>query len=298
MNTQRLLVAEDDEICAAQILSLLESRGYHADHVMDGEAALSRLQTDQYYDALLLDWDMPRLNGIGLLARLKDTPLAQIPAIMVTAKEGAEFVKEGMSAGAYFYLTKPVVPELLLSVVEAAVTIGLARRKNVADDRELDANLALITEARFEFRSLDEAHRLSRYVARLCPRPERVLTGLLELTANAVEHGNLGLDYTQKKLLLLKDRYFQTLAERLADPRWASRRARLDLQRGVDTWRITIADEGGGFDWRPYLNFDPERAFDPNGRGIAMARLMSFDDVEYKGNGNVVVATLNLPAQD
>ena len=41
-----------------------------------------------------------------------------------------------------------------------------------------------------------------------------------------------------------------------------------------------------------YLTFDPERAFDPNGRGIAMAKMLSFSELEYRGKGNQVVATV------
>lgn len=63
-------------------------------------------------------------------------------------------------------------------------------------------------------------------------------------------------------------------------------------ERLADRVSFTITDQGEGFDWRRFLNFDPERAFDPNGRGIAMARMMSFAEVEYQGKGNVVVATV------
>ena len=54
-----------------------------------------------------------------------------------------------------------------------------------------------------------------------------------------------------------------------------------------------IVDEGDGFDWTRYLDFDPARAFDPHGRGIAVARLSSFDALEYIGKGNLVIATVN-----
>ncbi len=61
-----------------------------------------------------------------------------------------------------------------------------------------------------------------------------------------------------------------------------------------DTLTFTISDEGEGFDWRCYLEFAPERAFDPNGRGIAMARLASFASLDYRDRGNIVVATVRL----
>ncbi len=55
-----------------------------------------------------------------------------------------------------------------------------------------------------------------------------------------------------------------------------------------------IRDEGKGFDWESYLQFDPERAFDTHGRGIALARNMSFSRLEYLGSGNEVVAVYSL----
>ena len=47
-----------------------------------------------------------------------------------------------------------------------------------------------------------------------------------------------------------------------------------------------------GFDWQAYIDFDPRRAFDPNGRGIALARKLSFKRIEYLGCGNRVVVTV------
>ena len=55
-----------------------------------------------------------------------------------------------------------------------------------------------------------------------------------------------------------------------------------------------IKDEGKGFAWQDYLEMDPNRAFDTHGRGIAMARMLSLDSVEYRGSGNEVVATIKL----
>lgn len=46
---------------------------------------------------------------------------------------------------------------------------------------------------------------------------------------------------------------------------------------------MTITDQGEGFAWERYLEMDPSRAFDTHGRGIAMARMISFDSVEYRG---------------
>ena len=66
--------------------------------------------------------------------------------------------------------------------------------------------------------------------------------------------------------------------------------------REPDKVRVVIRDEGQGFDWQQYLDMDPARAFDTHGRGIAMSRMISFDAVEYRGNGNEVEVTVSIAA--
>ena len=62
----------------------------------------------------------------------------------------------------------------------------------------------------------------------------------------------------------------------------------MDYERTPSEIILTIRDEGQGFDWQRYLELDPARATDPHGRGIALSKMMSFDEVEYQGAGNVV----------
>jgi len=78
----------------------------------------------------------------------------------------------------------------------------------------------------------------------------------------------------------------------LTQPAYAERVARVRFSRDAGAVTIHIADQGEGFDWRPYLEFSAARAFDPHGRGISMARMVSFDSLEYQGRGNEVVVRL------
>ena len=69
----------------------------------------------------------------------------------------------------------------------------------------------------------------------------------------------------------------------------------MTLEKGATKCCVTIADQGPGFDWQMYVDFRPERVFDLHGRGIAMSRAMSFDSLEYLGNGSRVVTMVRLP---
>jgi len=114
---------------------------------------------------------------------------------------------------------------------------------------------------------------------------------------NAVEHGNLGITYEEKSHLTGQGTWEQQVEHRLAQSEYMDKIAVVQLQRDEQETRVTITDQGAGFDWQNYLEMDPARAFDTHGRGIAMANALSFDHLEYQGRGNrVLVSVFNTDA--
>lgn len=80
------------------------------------------------------------------------------------------------------------------------------------------------------------------------------------------------------------------VAERLQRPEFLDRTAVAVLEQDAEGLTLTVEDEGPGFDWRPFLELAPARAFHTHGRGIAMAKALSFDEIAYEGRGNRVIA--------
>ena len=115
-----------------------------------------------------------------------------------------------------------------------------------------------------------------------------VVGGIVEIFVNAVEHGNLGLTYADKSALLKKDAWQAEIDRRMVLPEYRGRRVFVRLEIQPERSTLSIRDEGSGFDWQPFMEIQPERAFDLHGRGIAMSKLMSFDEVNYSGCGNTV----------
>jgi anti-sigma regulatory factor (Ser/Thr protein kinase) len=99
----------------------------------------------------------------------------------------------------------------------------------------------------------------------------------------------LAISYAEKSKLLQAGRWQDEVEARLENPLYAERKAKVKFLAEDDYIQLHISDEGAGFDWQPYLEFSPDRAFDPHGRGISMARMMSFDSLEYQGSGNEVL---------
>ena len=290
MISAHVLIVEDEEICAGFIDNILSSEGYQTTHVSDGESAWRMLQNDpEQFQAILLDRNLPSMDGLSLLQQLKESPaLRDIPVIMETASGDDQSIREGLDAGAYYYLVKPLQADLLLAITAVAIQHAYEQRLMRETVREAEISLIHLYQGVFFIRTLDEARSLAKVLAQICPDPGKVIMGLQELLINAIEHGNLGIKYADKTQLIIEGRWQNEVEQRLALPENISKRVEIRFERSPDKIKITIKDQGLGFDWQGFLYFDPGRAFDLHGRGIAMARIMSFDSLNYVGNGNIV----------
>ncbi len=296
MSEVRVLIV-DDEAINLEILTeyFADEPGFTLQTAENGEAAWEILQApDNRFDVILLDRMMPGLDGIALLHRIKaEARLVDIPIILQTAAISPAQIREGLEAGAYYYLTKPYRRDALLAIVHAALAEAAnhdALRRTLK--QHLDS-LQFLERGDFSIRTVDEAGQLAAFIAKACPNPDNAVLGISELLVNGVEHGNLGLSYQDKSRLKREDRW-QAEVERRSDlPENRDKRVSLSFERTAEQITLTITDEGTGFPWEQFLEIDPARAFDPNGRGIALARMLSFSSIHYAGCGNIAVATIS-----
>ncbi|HSP17502.1 MAG TPA: response regulator [Thermoanaerobaculia bacterium] len=290
----RVLVVDDSALDRALLKVHLTKEGYHPDFATNGAEALQALESDpDHYDVVLLDRRMPDVDGLTVLARMKEHPkLRMIPVILETAATEARDVIEGIRTGAWYYLTKPYDPQMLLSVVSAAANDYGEFKDLRARLRQGLKTLRLLRTAVFSIRTVEEARDVGTILANACPDPDSAVIGLTELLLNAVEHGNLGITYEEKSAMTDKDQWQREIERRLALPENATKRVEIHFERDSESVRFTIRDAGQGFDWTRFVDIDPTRAFDTHGRGIFMARRLSFSSLDYRGAGNVVVATV------
>lgn len=291
-----VLVVDDEPIGREILAENLAVEGYVVVEAESGEAAWRLIDaTPERFDAILLDRMMPDMDGIEILRRVKQrAELRHVPVIMQTGMTADADVLEGLQAGAYYYLTKPFSADTLLAIVAAATRDYRGHRELEEEVQRQGRILSCLAEARFVYRTTDEARSLAALLANAAPEPARVVLGLSELMLNAVEHGNLAIGYQEKSQLIEADRLHEEIACRLADPHFAVRQAEVEISRRDGELCFLVRDQGAGFDWRGYLEMSPERAFDTHGRGIAMSRMISFDRLEYRGRGNEVEAAIRL----
>jgi adenylate cyclase len=117
----RLLVVDDNKVNRLLLARNLELQGHHVAAAENGRVALDLLRREAF-DLLLLDIEMPEMNGFQVLEQLvNDLQLRDLPVIVTSSLEGLDNVVRCIELGAEDYLTKPVNPVLLKARIDASL---------------------------------------------------------------------------------------------------------------------------------------------------------------------------------
>jgi two-component system cell cycle response regulator len=294
-----ILAVEDDLLSMTFLEELIKEMGHKMYTADNGQKALAVLEENKRtIDVVLMDREMPVMDGLSAVKRIKATPdLRDIPVIMVTGADSIDDMREGLDAGVFYYLTKPVEEEMLRSVLVAALREAKQKKTLSKELAKHRTSFHLIESCKFNFSTIDEAESLAAFIANCFPDPERVLPGLGELLINAVEHGILGVGY-DKKTELVTNNIWRAEIERMQRlPQNAGKTASATLAHKNDGVYIVIEDPGPGFKWQNFIKIDPARAGDNHGRGIAQANTTSFDKLTYNDQGNKAIGFVSQQKQ-
>ena len=144
----RLLVIEDNRSLVANLFDYFEARGHTLDAAPDGLTGL-HLASTQVYDAIVLDWMLPRLEGPEVLRRLREDHGSDVPVIMLTARDELPDKIAGFRAGADDYLTKPfALPELEVRLEALMARVHGRQRRKVLEVHDLKLDLATLEATR------------------------------------------------------------------------------------------------------------------------------------------------------
>jgi anti-sigma regulatory factor (Ser/Thr protein kinase) len=249
---------------------------------------------------LVTESALPETGEIGVVIA-DDAHLGALKAARLRAGEAMQsvFVTQASETAvqADFVLSADTGVSSVKSVIDAACEYRDQVRGLQADVARRKSAIGTIMNGQFVLRTLDEARNLSTMLALACPNSDAVVVGLQELMVNAVEHGNLEIGATTKRDLLMAGTWREEIERRLAHPDYSGRRVIVTFQRGRRMIAFTIQDEGEGFDHEAYQAGPPEGE-GYRGRGITLARTLSFSSVTYMGSGSVVEAVILLDGDD
>lgn len=283
----RILVVDDvltDQRLAGGILAKLP--GCQIAYAGDGQDALAQFDVARP-DLVLTDLQMPDMDGLQLVEALRRRSPGT-PVILMTGRGSEEIALEALARGAASYVPKRTLVRDLLDVVSRA----LSEADQAGGDRRLLGHLSEIAYR------LDNDPRLISAMVSLCRRAFlatnfldesdtlRASGAIDEALQNAYFHGNLEVD---SKLRERADNAYQRLAdERRGRAPYAGRQIRFQLRMVDDEARVTIGDDGPGFDVSSIPDPTHPEFFDrPHGRGVFLMRAF-MDRVEFNATGNEV----------
>ncbi len=174
----RLLVVEDNRNLVSNLFEFFEPRGHQLDAAPDGIVGLHLASTHDY-DAIILDWMLPRLDGCELLRRLRADGI-DTPVIMLTARDELPDKIAGFRAGADDYLTKPfALPELEVRLEALQARIHGRHKRRILQVHDLRLDLDTLEATR------------GGVLLHLYPACRKLLATLMQASPAAVTRGQL-----------------------------------------------------------------------------------------------------------
>ena len=143
----KILLMEDDEILNEIITSNLQTKGYEVFSVYDGEEAEESI-CENSFDLLLLDVNVPNINGFELLKNLRQNNI-NTPAIFITSLNNTEDLKEGFESGCDDYIKKPFEfkeLELRIDNIKRLYKLDYKHVYEIDSNTSYDFNTSIITK--------------------------------------------------------------------------------------------------------------------------------------------------------
>ncbi|HEY9397671.1 MAG TPA: response regulator transcription factor [Burkholderiales bacterium] len=177
--TVRILIIEDEGSIATNLCDYLESHGHTVDAAFDGVTGL-HLAVTQDFDAIVLDLNLPGIDGVTLCRRLREDAQRDTPVLMLTARDTLEDKLEGFDSGADDYLAKPFA----LAEVEARLQALHKRRVGRAAPTALQHGAIV-------FDPVTLSVTVNGKSVRLPPKPLRLLELMLTQPARVYTRADL-----------------------------------------------------------------------------------------------------------
>lgn len=117
----KILVVDDSKPIYMMVSSMLEENGHEHLWAVNGKDAISKVGLNKDIDLILLDWNMPEMDGADFLRVNQKDQYFSGPIIMMTTENKPERIKEAMELGVAEYIMKPFTSDILFNKIELAM---------------------------------------------------------------------------------------------------------------------------------------------------------------------------------
>ena len=149
-----VLVVDDDEAVCESTCIMLDNLGMNCDYVLSGQAAVDKLvtaeKTNEHYFAAIIDWVMPHMDGVETIREIRKRTTEEVPIIVISAYDWSEIEAEARSAGANFFVSKPLFKSRLTHLFAQILGTGEAKETDdlnvLTEEIDLSGKRALLAE--------------------------------------------------------------------------------------------------------------------------------------------------------
>jgi DNA-binding response OmpR family regulator len=283
----KILIADDQEALRSLLARMLLREGFEPIEADDGEQAIE-LYRSLSPSLVISDIMMPKKDGLTLLTEIKRIDPG-IPVILMTGHGNEEILLKALQGGATNFFKKPFNVRGLIREIHK---IFHYKREEV---KSYLYSPFLVRESKEFAIKTGSPHyhpivnQITLQLPCLLPESEilNLKIGIEEMLTNAIEHGNLGISFQEKKAAIEKGMLGELLAGRLREDGNTEKIVDVHSTLTPESFTITIHDEGAGFDWRNLPELVPENLFSYSGRGIFLTKIY-YDEVSYNEAGNEV----------
>lgn len=297
---ERILIVDDDKYITLLLHNFLEEEGFICETAENGLEALEKVSKGENYDMVLLDFVMPKMNGLEFLAAAKEIN-PKLPVLMISGYRTIENTLEALRLGAIGFIKKPFSLKDVLKNLRLVFYTSKSKK-------ELGPIIPNLKRGSMEFvfkTGETEPDKIALYLATHLGemgfisgrRISTVALAFNEVLLNAIEHGNLELPVNyflnlpggeeKEKIVDLKN-------ERIKDPYYVNKNIIVKYQFYDEETEVTIIDEGPGFDTTAVIDFlirDDASNAEGCGRGIMLLKY-AVDEVKFNAKGNEVTLVI------
>jgi YesN/AraC family two-component response regulator len=285
----RILIVDDEQENLRYLKETLEMQGYEIFAADNGKKGFDYFQQEKP-DLVITDIQMPEMNGLELLQKIRKEN-SEVIVIMVTAFGSEQYALKALELKANNYLKKPFHNVELCNLVKK-YDLAIKDKTREKDIPGFYLSKAFVMQFGNDIGLVSfVADPLMQETGDRIAGKERlgVHLGLVELIYNAIEHGNLAINYDETtKIVQEEGSTYSLIEERMKNPEYANRKVTIEFRMTDRYCQWIIHDQGDGFDWKSMPTFDRNNPLSlEHGRGIYLSKLQ-FDEMEYLGKGNIV----------
>jgi CheY-like chemotaxis protein len=284
----RILIVEDSPTQAQQLSYALQNAGYVVESAGNGQQALDKIARE-IPDAVVTDLEMPEMNGLVLVERIRGQ-YPSVPVILMTAYGSEDIAALALKKGAASYVPKRYLMQDIIGTLGDVLSVATSarQREGVRD---------LLKQTSYQFILENDADQIPPLIGyleealtemSLCDQTGliRVCVALREALINAMYHGNLEIDSSERETDL--NEYHRLIDERAKQDPYRDRRVHVTALLSRQKAEFRVRDEGPGFDPAELPDpADPANLEKVSGRGLLLIRTF-MDQVRHNESGNEI----------